>query len=67
MANRYQRQIIIQTEPETQTESKNNLDLTKNEPDPQLDNLKAVDVPPKYLYGNDLKKQPWVPLKEGPY
>ena len=30
MANRYQRQIIIQTEPETQPESKNNLDLTNN-------------------------------------
>ena len=42
-----QRQIIIQTEPESQPESKNNLDLTKNDPDPQLDNLKAVDVPPK--------------------
>ena len=67
MANRYQRQIIIQTEPETQPESKNNLDLTKNDPDPEslrfatsktseLDNLKAVDVPPKYLYGNDLKR-----------
>ena len=57
MANKYnQRQIIIQTEPETQPESKNNLDLTKNDPDPLLDNLKAVDVPPKYLYGNDLKR-----------
>ena len=59
MANRYQqRQIIIQTEPETQTESKNNLDLTKNDPDPELDNFKSVDVPPKYLYGNNLKKIP---------
>jgi len=57
MANRYQqRQIIIQTEPESQPESKNNLDLTKNDPDPELDNLKSVDVPPKYLYGNDLKR-----------
>lgn len=38
MAHR-QRQIIIQTEPETQPETKNNLDLTKNEPDPDLGNL----------------------------
>ena len=57
MAYRQQRTIII-TEPETQPETKNNLDLTKNEPDPDHGNLKAVDIPPKYLYGNDLKKIP---------
>jgi hypothetical protein len=52
-----QRTIIIQSEPETHTESKNNLDLTKNEPDPDQGNdLKAVNIPPKYLYGNDLKR-----------
>ena len=55
MAYRQQRTIII-TEPETQPETKNNLDLTKNEPDPDHGNLKAVDIPPKTLYGNNLKR-----------
>ena len=55
MAYRQQRTIIIQTEPETQAETKNNLDLTKNEPDPDQD-LKAVNIPPKSLYGNNLKR-----------
>jgi hypothetical protein len=49
------RTIIIQSEPEKETK---NLDLTKNDldPEPATSETRTVQVPPKSLYGTNLKK-----------
>lgn len=49
------RNIVIQSEPEPENKK---LDLTKNELEPDLPNSEThpVEVPPKSLYGNNLKK-----------
>jgi hypothetical protein len=49
------RSIVIQSEPEPEIK---NLDLTKNELDPDVptSETQTVQVPPKSLYGNNLKR-----------
>jgi hypothetical protein len=49
------RTVIVQSEPEPETK---NLDLTKNDLDPELptSETRTVQVPPKSLYGTNLKK-----------
>ena len=57
MSFRSRRTVIVN---ESENESK--LDLTNNVEDPSIENeekqndIKPVDVPPKSLYGNNLKK-----------
>jgi hypothetical protein len=55
MSHRNNRTVIIQSQPELETK---NLDLTKNDLDPELPTSEShpVQVPPKSLYGSNLKK-----------
>ncbi len=55
MAHRNNRSVIIQSEPEVETKK---LDLTKNElePEPTISETQPVQIPPKSLYGSNLKK-----------
>ena len=55
MSHRRTRELTIPSEPEPEIK---NLDLTKNELDPDVptSETQTVQVPPKSLYGNNLKK-----------